>query len=162
MFKTGCKLHAFRVNKSFSINLAPPAPEFLPDQCSVLNDKMILAWRPVKHGNPQGFVVEIDNGSGGNFTEVYSGNKTRCTVSGLQFDSTYRARVRAYSSAGESQTSDVVYLGTPDGKTVLACTMISLIDLLSVCHSPLSLHCSKLNSLEAQINGPTKGHQNNW
>jgi tripartite motif-containing protein 9/67 len=79
---------------------------------------MILAWRPVKHGNPQGFVVEIDDGCGGDFTEVYSGKKTSCTVSGLQFDSTYRARIRAYSSAGESQSSDVVYLGTPDGKNL--------------------------------------------
>ena len=78
---------------------------------------MILTWRPVEHGNPQGFVVEIDDGNGGRFTKVYSGNKSRCTVGGLQFDSTYRARVRAYSSAGESLSSDVVYLGTPAGKT---------------------------------------------
>ena len=103
-------------NKPF-VYVAPPAPEFLPDQCSVSNDKMILTWRPVEHGNPQGFVVEIDDGNGGRFTEVYSGNKSRCTVGGLQFDSTYRARVRAYSSAGESLSSDVVYLGTPAGKT---------------------------------------------
>ena len=78
---------------------------------------MILTWRPVEHGNPQGFVVEIDDGNGGRFTKVYSGNKSRCTVGRLQFDSTYRARVRAYSSAGESLSSDVVYLGTPAGKT---------------------------------------------
>ena len=104
----------------FSIVVAPPAPEFLPDKCSVMNDKMILTWRPVQHGNPQSFVVEIDDGCGGNFTEVYSGNETRCTVSGLQFDSTYRARVRAHSSAGESQSSDVVYLGTADGMKLVS------------------------------------------
>lgn len=79
---------------------------------------MVLTWRPLKHGNPQGFVVEIDDGNRGNFVEVYSGHKTRCTVSGLQFGSTYRARVKAYSNAGESQSSDVVYLGTPDGKAM--------------------------------------------
>lgn len=115
-FSVKYQLHDFCANKSFCTKLAPPAPEFLPDQCSVLNDKMTLTWRPIKHGNPQGFVVEIDDGCGGQFTEVYSGNKTRCTVSGLQFDSTYKARVRAYSSTGQSQSSDVVYIGTPDDK----------------------------------------------
>ena len=85
-----------------------------------MNDKMVLTWRPVQHGNPQSFVVEIDDGCGGNFTEVYRGNETQCTVSGLQFDSTYRARVRAHSSAGESQSSDVVYLGTADGKKLVS------------------------------------------
>lgn len=61
-------------------------------------------------------MVELDDGSGGNFIEVYRGNSLECTVQGLQFDSTYRARVKGVNTAGEGAPSDEVYLTTSDSK----------------------------------------------
>ena len=62
-------------------------------------------------------MVEVDDGaSSGNYLEVYRGNCLECTVSGLQFNSTYRARVKGFNKAGEGAPSDEVYLTTSDGK----------------------------------------------
>lgn len=64
---------------------------------------------------PDGYLIEIDDGMGGAFEVVYETEKSFCSLGGLQFHSTYRARVRAYNKAGEGVPSDVVYLTTPEG-----------------------------------------------
>ena len=64
-------------------------------------------------------MVELDDGTSSgkvdNFLDVYRGNCLECTVSGLQFNSTYRARVKGFNKAGEGAPSDEVYLTTSDG-----------------------------------------------
>ena len=100
---------------------APIAPEIVPDECTVTNNAITLSWRPrIKQSCVDGYVVEIDDGTSSgkedNFQEVYRGSCLECTVSGLQFNSTYRARVKGFNKAGEGAPSDEVYLTTSDGK----------------------------------------------
>ena len=64
----------------------------------------------------EGYIVELDDGGGGKFVEVYSGKSHDCNVAGLQFDSTYRARVRSYNKAGQGAASDEIYLTTSERK----------------------------------------------
>lgn len=98
---------------------APIAPEIVPDECTVTNNAITLSWRPrIKQSCVDGYVVEIDDGTSSgkedNFQEVYRGSCLECTVSGLQFNSTYRARVKGFNKAGEGAPSDEVYLTTSD------------------------------------------------
>ena len=67
---------------------------------------------------PDGYLVEIDDGIGGAFQVVYETEKSFCSLGGLQFHSTYRARVRAYNRVGEGVPSEVVYLTTPEGMLI--------------------------------------------
>ena len=64
------------------------------------------------------YVIEVDDGMNGEFQEVHRTSQPHCTLGGLQFDSTYRARVCATNKAGDSGPSDVIYLNTPKGKQV--------------------------------------------
>lgn len=97
---------------------APVAPEIVPDECTVTNNAITLSWKPRKQSCVDGYVVEVDDGTSSgkedNFLEVYRGNCLECTVSGLQFNSTYRARVKGFNKAGEGVPSDEVYLTTSD------------------------------------------------
>ncbi|EDO41245.1 predicted protein [Nematostella vectensis] len=93
---------------------APDAPDIIPDQCSVTNNTITLCWMPRKQSCIESYLVEIDDGNGGSFVEVYRGNSLECTVQGLQFDSTYRARVKGINKSGEGGPSDEVYLTTSD------------------------------------------------
>lgn len=97
---------------------APMAPEIMPDECTVTNNAITLSWKPRNQGCVDGYVVEIDDGTSSgkedNFLEVYRGNSLECTVSGLQFNSTYRARVKGFNKAGQGAPSDEVYLTTSD------------------------------------------------
>ena len=99
---------------------APVAPEIVPDECTVTNNAITLSWKPRKQSCVDGYVVEVDDGTSSgkedNFLEVYRGSYLECTVSGLQFNSTYRARVKGFNKAGEGMPSDEVYLTTSDGK----------------------------------------------
>ena len=62
------------------------------------------------------FVIEVDDGLNGEFQEVHRTPDPYCTLGGLQFNSTYRSRVRAVNSAGESAPSDVICMSTPESK----------------------------------------------
>ena len=95
---------------------APTAPALVTDDCSVENNVVTLSWKPNQHSCVDGFVVEVDDGRGGPFMGVYRGNSLECTVTGLQFDSTYRARVRGYNKSGQGPPSNEIYLTTSDGK----------------------------------------------
>ena len=64
----------------------------------------------------ENYVIEVDDGMGGEFQEVHRTPDMFCTLGGLQFDSTYRARVRATNETGESCPSHEIVMSTPESK----------------------------------------------
>ncbi|XP_048842257.1 E3 ubiquitin-protein ligase TRIM9 isoform X1 [Brienomyrus brachyistius] len=94
----------------------PPAPLLQLEQCCTLNNSATLAWRvPVPPGGiVDGYVLELDDGDGGQYREVYVGKETVCTVDGLHFNSSYNARVKAYNAMGVGPYSKTVVLQTSD------------------------------------------------
>ncbi|KAI7799748.1 E3 ubiquitin-protein ligase TRIM9 [Triplophysa rosa] len=94
----------------------PPAPLLQLEKCCTRNNSATLAWRitTVQALSVEGYVLELDDGNGGPYREVYVGKETVCTVDGLHFNSLYNARVKAYNSAGVGSYSKVVVLKTSD------------------------------------------------
>ncbi|MBN3314449.1 TRI67 protein, partial [Atractosteus spatula] len=94
----------------------PPAPELQLEKCCTRNNSATLAWRILSftHCPIEGYVLELDDGSGGQYREVYVGKETVCTVDGLHFNSSYNARVKAYNSSGVGPYSKTVILKTSD------------------------------------------------
>ncbi|XP_058248451.1 tripartite motif-containing protein 67 isoform X1 [Hemibagrus wyckioides] len=95
---------------------APPAPLLELEKCCLRNNSATLAWRII---TPQpmpmeGYILELDDGNGGQYREVYVGMETVCTVDGLHFNSSYNARVKAYNSIGVGAYSKTVVLKTSD------------------------------------------------
>ncbi|KAF5885404.1 tripartite motif-containing protein 67 isoform X1, partial [Clarias magur] len=94
----------------------PPAPLLELEKCCLRNNSATLAWRLI---TPQplpieGYILELDDGNGGQYREVYVGKETVCTVDGLHFNSSYNARVKAYNTAGVGAYSKTVVLKTSD------------------------------------------------
>ncbi|XP_034018332.1 E3 ubiquitin-protein ligase TRIM9 isoform X2 [Thalassophryne amazonica] len=96
--------------------LVPAAPLLQLEKCCSRDNSATLAWRvTAPPGNPiEGYILELDNGSGGQYREVYVGKETVCTVDGLHFNSSYNARVKAYNSVGVGPYSKTVVLKTSD------------------------------------------------
>ncbi|XP_041721630.1 E3 ubiquitin-protein ligase TRIM9 isoform X2 [Coregonus clupeaformis] len=94
----------------------PPAPLLQLEKCCTRNNSATLAWRvTVSPSNPiEGYILELDDGNGGQYREVYVGKETVCTVDGLHFNSSYNARVKAYNSTGVGPYSKTVVLKTSD------------------------------------------------
>ncbi|XP_069463000.1 tripartite motif-containing protein 67 isoform X1 [Ambystoma mexicanum] len=94
----------------------PPVPILQLEKCCTRNNSVTLAWRmPPFIQNPvEGYILELDDGNGGQFREVYVGKETLCTIDGLHFNSTYNARVKAYNSSGVGPYSKTVVLQTSD------------------------------------------------
>ncbi|XP_067097910.1 E3 ubiquitin-protein ligase TRIM9 [Osmerus mordax] len=94
----------------------PTAPLLQLEKCSTRNNSATLAWRvTAPPSNPiEGYVLELDDGNGGQYREVYVGKETVCTVDGLHFNSAYNARVKAYNSTGVGPYSKTVVLKTSD------------------------------------------------
>ncbi|KPP73723.1 tripartite motif-containing protein 67-like [Scleropages formosus] len=101
----------------------PPAPLLQLEKCCTRNNSATLAWRiPVPCASAvEGYVLELDDGNGGQYRvstpqapEVYVGKETVCTVDGLHFNSSYNARVKAYSALGVGPYSKTVVLKTSD------------------------------------------------
>ncbi|TSL47529.1 E3 ubiquitin-protein ligase TRIM9 [Bagarius yarrelli] len=95
---------------------APPAPLLELEKCCLRNNSATLAWRlNMPQSLPvEGYILELDDGNGGQYREVYVGKETVCTVDGLHFNSSYNARVKAYNSLGVGAYSKTVILKTSD------------------------------------------------
>ncbi|XP_065536412.1 tripartite motif-containing protein 67 isoform X9 [Lathamus discolor] len=94
----------------------PPVPLLQLEKCCTRNNSVTLAWRmpPLTHNPVEGYILELDDGDGGQFREVYVGKETLCTIDGLHFNSTYNARVKAFNSSGVGPYSKMVILQTSD------------------------------------------------
>ncbi|XP_041044125.1 E3 ubiquitin-protein ligase TRIM9 isoform X9 [Carcharodon carcharias] len=94
----------------------PPAPILQLEKCLTHNNNATLAWKapPLNQTQIEGYILELDDGNGGQFQEVYVGKETVCTVDGLQFNSAYNARVKAFNSAGVGPYSKTVVLQTSE------------------------------------------------
>ncbi|XP_061099532.1 tripartite motif-containing protein 67 isoform X7 [Conger conger] len=94
----------------------PPAPLLQLEKCCTRNNSATLAWRVTAGPSVpiEAYVLELDDGNGGQYREVYVGKETVCTVDGLHFNSSYNARVKAYNSTGVGPYSKTVILKTSD------------------------------------------------
>uniref|UniRef100_A0A8C3SJS1 Tripartite motif containing 9 n=1 Tax=Chelydra serpentina TaxID=8475 RepID=A0A8C3SJS1_CHESE len=106
-----------------------PAPPILQlEECCTHNNSATLSWKqpPLSTVQVEGYILELDDGNGGQFREVYVGKETMCTVDGLHFNSTYSARVKAFNKTGVSQYSKTLVLQTSEGKTLEQCYCLIL------------------------------------
>ncbi|XP_075974210.1 E3 ubiquitin-protein ligase Trim9 [Anticarsia gemmatalis] len=93
--------------------IPPGAPEMAVEACAARGCSCTLAWRaPAAPAAVRGYVLELDDGLGGPFREVYCGRETVCTIDGLHYASLYSARVKAFNGAGEGPYSEVIGLQT--------------------------------------------------
>ncbi|XP_041984748.1 E3 ubiquitin-protein ligase TRIM9 [Aricia agestis] len=93
--------------------IPPGAPELAVEACAARGCSCTLAWRAPRAPHAvRGYVLELDDGRGGPFREVYCGRETVCTIDGLHYASLYSARVKAFNGAGEGPYSDVIGLQT--------------------------------------------------
>ncbi|XP_029903137.1 E3 ubiquitin-protein ligase TRIM9 isoform X4 [Myripristis murdjan] len=106
----------FTQSKVESLPSVPVAPLLQLEKCCTRNNSATLAWRVTAPcSSPiEGYVLELDDGNGGQYREVYVGKETVCTVDGLHFNSSYNARVKAYNSIGVGPYSKTVVLKTSD------------------------------------------------
>ncbi|KFQ09906.1 E3 ubiquitin-protein ligase TRIM9, partial [Leptosomus discolor] len=94
-----------------------PAPPILQlEECCTHNNSATLSWKqpPLSTVQVEGYILELDDGNGGQFREVYVGKETMCTVDGLHFNSTYSARIKAFNKTGVSPYSKTLVLQTSE------------------------------------------------
>ncbi|KAM4014246.1 E3 ubiquitin-protein ligase TRIM9 isoform 4-T4 [Anomaloglossus baeobatrachus] len=97
-------------------SLVPAPPMLQMEECCTHNNSATLSWKqpPMSMVQAEGYILELDDGNGGQFREVFVGKETMCTVDGLHFNSTYNARVKAFNKAGVSQYSKTLVLQTSE------------------------------------------------
>ncbi|XP_069806975.1 E3 ubiquitin-protein ligase TRIM9 isoform X3 [Dendropsophus ebraccatus] len=98
-------------------SLVPASPILQLEECCTQNNSATLSWKqpPLSVVQAEGYILELDDGNGGQFREVFVGKETMCTVDGLHFNSTYNARVKAFNKAGVSMYSKTLILQTSEG-----------------------------------------------
>lgn len=57
-------LFAFSIFIFFAV---PMPPQIIPDECSAENNSVTVAWQAPSHSFVQGYVLELDDGTGGEF-----------------------------------------------------------------------------------------------
>ncbi|XP_054893972.1 E3 ubiquitin-protein ligase TRIM9 isoform X3 [Poeciliopsis prolifica] len=94
----------------------PAAPILQLEECCTQNNSATLSWKqpPLSTIAVEGYILELDDGNGGPFREVYVGTETICTVDGLHFNSTYKSRVKAFNSSGVGQYSKTLIMQTSE------------------------------------------------
>ncbi|XP_036773599.2 E3 ubiquitin-protein ligase TRIM9 isoform X5 [Manis pentadactyla] len=94
----------------------PATPILQLEECCTHNNSATLSWKqpPLSVVPAEGYILELDDGSGGQFREVYVGKETMCTVDGLHFNSMYNARIKAFNKTGVSQYSKTLVLQTSE------------------------------------------------
>ena len=104
----------------------PKTPTFNDTKCEVVGNTLTLEWfsntssTKITSAQIVDYVIEVDDGMGGDFQEVHRTPDPFCTLGGLQFHSTYKAKVRATNLAGESLPSNEIVMSTPESKTALS------------------------------------------
>lgn len=48
-------------------SIAPGAPGLAPELCAAENNSVTVAWTPPIHSHVEGYVLELDDGHGGDF-----------------------------------------------------------------------------------------------
>ncbi|MBN3298747.1 TRIM9 ligase, partial [Amia calva] len=94
----------------------PAAPILQLEECCTQNNSATLSWKqpPLSNVQVDGYILELDDGNGGQFREVYVGKETMCTVDGLHFNSTYKSRVKAFNTSGVGQYSKTLVMQTSE------------------------------------------------
>ncbi|KAM7403512.1 hypothetical protein PAMA_004122 [Pampus argenteus] len=94
----------------------PAAPMLQLEECCTQNNSATLSWKqpPLSTIVVEGYILELDDGNGGPFREVYVGIETICTVDGLHFNSTYKSRVKAFNASGVGQYSKTLIMQTSE------------------------------------------------
>ncbi|XP_052468631.1 E3 ubiquitin-protein ligase TRIM9 isoform X3 [Carassius gibelio] len=94
----------------------PAAPILQLEECCTQTNSATLSWKqpPLSNIAVDGYILELDDGNGGQFREVYVGTEMICTVDGLHFNSAYKSRVKAYNSSGVGQYSKTLVMQTSE------------------------------------------------
>ncbi|XP_043112228.1 E3 ubiquitin-protein ligase TRIM9 isoform X7 [Puntigrus tetrazona] len=94
----------------------PAAPILQLEECCTQTNSATLSWKqpPLSTIAVDGYILELDDGNGGQFREVYVGIEMICTVDGLHFNSTYKSRVKAFNSSGVGQYSKTLVMQTSE------------------------------------------------
>ncbi|KAK1328004.1 hypothetical protein QTO34_012426 [Cnephaeus nilssonii] len=107
----------------------PPGPLLQLEKCCTRNNSVTLAWRlpPFTPSPVDGYILELDDGDGGQFRVTGAGLRGPGSLSGgvrgqgdpvhdrrLHFNSTYNARVKAFNASGVGPYSKTVVLQTSD------------------------------------------------
>ena len=120
---------------------------------SATENSVTLGW--ATNSKADGYSVEIYKG--GKWNEIYNGNSTSCTATGLNASSTYTFRIRAYKTSGGSvQYSDYVRLAAKTAESS-GISNVTSFRKISATSSELIIGWAKNNSAEGYIVEQYKG-----
>ncbi|XP_062850903.1 E3 ubiquitin-protein ligase TRIM9 isoform X1 [Trichomycterus rosablanca] len=119
----------------------PAAPILQLEECCTQTNSATLSWKqpPLSTIVVDGYILELDDGNGGQFREVYVGAETICTVDGLHFNSAYRSRVKAFNTSGVGQYSKTLVMQTSE-TGLASCDINALATVAWFIFDPVSAH----------------------